>query len=81
MSGTEQVAAYLATQAFRPAGAQEGPRSAWLGPRLPSEWSTRLAVPPSDEKLMGTFLGATSNTPGPDGVPSAFLRHGRNRPV
>jgi len=35
VSDTEQVAAYVATQAFRPARAQEGPRPAWLGPQLP----------------------------------------------
>mgnify|MGYP006976768410 CR=1 FL=1 len=33
VSDTEQVAAYLATQAILPAGAQEGSRLAWLGPR------------------------------------------------
>ncbi|EGS22095.1 uncharacterized protein CTHT_0039810 [Thermochaetoides thermophila DSM 1495] len=61
VSDTEQVAAYLATQAFRPAGAQEGPRPAWLGPRLPLEWPTRLAAPLSDEELKDAFFGALVN--------------------
>ncbi|EGS17146.1 uncharacterized protein CTHT_0064600 [Thermochaetoides thermophila DSM 1495] len=44
---TEQVAAYLAAQAFRPAGAQVGPRPLWLGSRLT----------PSDEELKDAFWG------------------------
>ncbi|EGS23368.1 uncharacterized protein CTHT_0000560 [Thermochaetoides thermophila DSM 1495] len=75
ISDTERVAAYLATQAFRLAGAREGSRPAWSGPRLISEWAARLADPPSDDELKDAFLGATSNTPGPGGVPLAFLRH------
>ncbi|EGS18431.1 uncharacterized protein CTHT_0050280, partial [Thermochaetoides thermophila DSM 1495] len=37
--------------------------------------TSRLADPPSDDELKNAFLGATSNTPGPDGVPLAFFRH------
>ncbi|EGS17101.1 uncharacterized protein CTHT_0074300 [Thermochaetoides thermophila DSM 1495] len=66
ISDTERVASYLATQAFRPAGAQEGSRPAWPGPRLPPEWAARLADRPSDDELKDAFLGAISNTPGPD---------------
>ena len=68
------MAAYLATQALACRG-QEGSRPAWPGPRLPPEWAARLADQPSDNELRDAFFGTTSNTPSPDGVPLAFLRH------
>ena len=36
---------------------------------------TKLNTPPSDVELTDSFFGATSNTPDPDGVPLAFVRH------
>ena len=74
ISDTERMAAYLATQALACRG-QEGSRPAWPGPRLPPEWAARLADQPSDNELRDAFFGTTSNTPSPDGVPLAFLRH------
>ena len=69
ISNTERVGTYLATQAFCPTGAQEGSRLAWPGSRLPPERAAKLADLPSDDELKDAFFSATSNTPGPDGVP------------
>ena len=71
----EDIAAYLATQAFRPAGAGSGPRPLWSGPKIPPDLRSKLVAPPSDEELTDSFLGASSNTPGPDEAPLAFVRH------
>jgi hypothetical protein len=68
ISDTEEMAAYLVTQVFRPAGAQEG---TGLPARLPAppDWAAKLAAVSNDDELKDAILEATSNTPGPDGVP------------
>ena len=40
---------------------------AW--PPTTPEWATKLSLSPSDEELKMRFLGATSSTPDPDGIP------------
>ena len=71
----EEISAYLTVQAFRPAGSQSGPRPLWSGPRITPDLRIKLKTPPSDVELTDSFLGATSNTPDPDGVPLAFVLH------
>ncbi|EGS20213.1 uncharacterized protein CTHT_0047290 [Thermochaetoides thermophila DSM 1495] len=63
----QEMAAYLVTQVFRPAGAQEG---TGLPARLPAppDWAAKLAAVSNDDELKDAILEATSNVAG--AVPS-----------
>jgi hypothetical protein len=65
----------MAREAFHPATVVNAPTPDYTGPRLPSHFSDALTQPPSDEELRDAFLSASSNTPGPDGVPLSFLKY------
>ncbi|KAJ4340036.1 hypothetical protein N0V85_009879, partial [Neurospora sp. IMI 360204] len=74
LTDPEDIATYLASAAFRPAGQEPLPPYQHQGPTLPQDIAQWVLDAPSDEEIREAFLRCGSNTPGPDGITLTTLK-------